>query len=610
MLPISRRLYATRAADGSIKDIEKVAALITHEPHLSPRFLPVIFARLDPTLIPCPDSLDTTDPPQELVRVFSLALRALACHMGMMPPGSVPYAAFVDLWPRVWVWMKIIECHSHILSPSQAAGPQLVASLLQVMSDHRASDLIFDTPGMRGFFARTWLTMGPGEYNNDNFVPLATISTFMRTYKWTDARVQEFIDGSEITATALAARLVNDVRAGSSTVSLPTDLTEMRISCLAGVLHFARSTEHSPFLYALLSAGMTKAVTESLVPLSVSTAAVTEEAIAAALDFLTLAICVPSAYSYLREAGKAGLLRGIVALGNTATQDSEPFQHLQMLLHDVLPSSLMHPFVVSELASAVPEICPIAEAPFRSSPLYPLWTALIKLLNKRVLVLEYCKSEDYIHLRMCDECNCLKSAREIKRCSACKLQHYCSVACQRSAWAAGRHPQDCKDFQELEEDDLPTPVGLTLRKGTERFVRVVLHREYLERKREILLLQLDFMHCFPSVLFTTLFDYSMGACRISVVPLAEIDFTASLTRLPPGFETGVHHVILSVGGDVGNLGRTYILRSSSPTLATGLGCIVRLLPNGADVSQLEFQHPTFHQTINRLSEMEIGETHG
>ncbi|KAJ6535252.1 hypothetical protein DFH09DRAFT_1179789, partial [Mycena vulgaris] len=37
--------------------------------------------------------------------------------------------------------------------------------------------------------------------------------------------------------------------------------------------------------------------------------------------------------------------------------------------------------------------------------------------------------------------------RNIKRCSGCRLHHYCSVECQTSGWRDGGHRRICKPLR-------------------------------------------------------------------------------------------------------------------------------------------------------------------
>ncbi|KAJ7142022.1 hypothetical protein C8R43DRAFT_1131025 [Mycena crocata] len=604
-LPMSIRSYATRAAAGSVSDMEKVMTRIGNHPQDSAHFLPVTFARLDLALIPCSDSLDTNNPSPELVTTFSLALRALA-SMGLIR--AIPYAAFVDLWPRSWAWIELIEMYPWALAPAQsveAIRPQIVVCMFRMMLDPRSVTLIHDTPGITAFVARTWTSMTAGKYDEFTYAAWFALSGFMRTSPWNEAKLKEFIEGCDMDAPAFAARLVDDIRLNDLTSSLEPAMLEMQCSCLAGVLRFALSCEDSQFLNTLLSAGMAEVVSNALVSLGRCKVCAAEGAIVNALHFLTIAICTGHEYSCLRGAAKAGLLRGILALGNRERPSLGSRQQMERLLHQVLPGALMHHLAVSGLASEIPDLCPISDARFINSPLYPHWTKLVKLLKDRNQVLEYCHSEEYIRWRICDECNVLKSAPDIRRCIACKAQNYCSVACQTGAWRSV-HSEECVGLQ---EDDPSLPVGRTLRKGTERFARVVVHRDYQVRKLEILLFQLDFMHRWPGTPFTTVFDYTMGLPQIDVISLPDVENTGSLTSLPLKFETGLHHVRLAVGDD-GVFSRNYILRSTSTALADGLRGIARRLPKDANVAQLEVQHPHFYSEVKDLSELKIGETHG
>ncbi|KAJ7625976.1 hypothetical protein FB45DRAFT_74386 [Roridomyces roridus] len=88
--------------------------------------LPVIYALLDPSLIP---SLDT---PTKVLCGLSSAMMTWSFLETSLRAPTFPRAASAELWPRLWAWMEFFSLYSEdVIDASQAA--LFFRSVLQVV---------------------------------------------------------------------------------------------------------------------------------------------------------------------------------------------------------------------------------------------------------------------------------------------------------------------------------------------------------------------------------------------------------------------------------------------------------------------------------------------
>jgi hypothetical protein len=155
-------------------------------------------------------------------------------------------------------------------------------------------------------------------------------------------------------------------------------------------------------------------------------------------------------------------------------------------------------------------------------------------------------------------------------------------------------------------------VGLLPSRRDESFLRLIVHRDYLANKLQILLQQLAFFHRTQSTSFVTVFNYARGHCTVSVHGVGDLFSENLVESLPPVFQSGLlHQLVLDVGSPTHRMmvRRALVLHDSSLALVDGVARIAGLLPDGADVSQLRERWPDLFEEVKTLSEMEIEETH-
>lgn len=140
---------AVAAADGSFSALEKIIARIRADPGAAAhKFLPVIFANLDPARISDP----ILGNPSHVI--VNLAFNAV---IGVALLRELPLPVLRELWPRMWRWIQFVEAHEDYLYQKDDAAPAifpLFVALWALLSAGEPASMVHATPGVHAFAAR------------------------------------------------------------------------------------------------------------------------------------------------------------------------------------------------------------------------------------------------------------------------------------------------------------------------------------------------------------------------------------------------------------------------------------------------------------------------
>ncbi|KAJ7663243.1 hypothetical protein DFH06DRAFT_1296086 [Mycena polygramma] len=565
------------------------------------RFLPVIYANLDPSRILSTDALDTAAPSTDLSTAFWLALGAMDALVLMR---SIHPTVSTEVWPRMWIWMQEIENY-HSLIPDFGAVElylqRIVACMQVILFNSSGASIIRDTLGLHAFLGRTWAGMDPDTADEG---ACKSLLHFMCTSQWTDLDLNEFAEGcgGAPELAGIAVRCIHATTKPCPTQSGPhfLPISPANFEALIGIVTFLGRTTRSK-LFEPLGAG-----------------GVAEDALDVGLEFLTAAIWL-GGYPYLPEALNAGLLDALLEVEKYETRKVNMYFHLQPPLAEIRPAGLAFLPVVSAMRGRIPSIDTVRSMPQAKDHLEQ-WIRLLELAAERTRLLDTLESPEYVPTQSCDgpQCGLIKPVAEIKRCSGCHTHYYCSIACQTAAWRDGSHRAFCMTWQ-LFHHRQRIPFGRFSRRE-EAFVRFIVHNDYLANKLTILLKQLAFVHRTGSTRFATVFRYLEGRCAISVVPLEEISDSRSLAERE--YKPGMVHQVYLHGSQcecrcpMGSrthqraVEHTLHMRAESSALMDGVVRIAGILRDGVDVERLSKRWPDLFEELRMLSELDIKETHG
>ncbi|KAJ7798701.1 hypothetical protein B0H14DRAFT_3544190 [Mycena olivaceomarginata] len=493
--------------DGSFSALEKIIARIRADPGAAAhKFLPVIFANLDPARISDP----ILGNPSHVI--VNLAFNAV---IGVALFRELPLPVLRELWPRMWRWIQFVEAHEDYLYQKDDAAPAIFPlfvalwACLAPESPHRWFTLHQASTPSPPVFGRFCLNL------RRTTLPLRQCSTSFSTTVLPPAGVPTSLStdaGGDVAA--LAALVVCHVKAvvtacRNPETKIPRPFLFGRLCSLCGVAaRLLKDDLGSP----LLSAGTVGAFTTAMARLHSFPDA--EAALSQQSDLVAALLILQPGYPHLPEALKAGLLGRIVAYGADYQPSTQTTAALGRFLQIMLPRSLVYYPVVAALASALPKALRIpGHARFVASPIFNAWNNFLGLAEERLRLFQYFRAPEYIRTKFCDNitCNVMQKVSEMKRCAGCRHRFYCSRECQAFEWKAG-HRQPCKSFSA----GISRSIVPELNKRDDAFLRLIVHTEYQARKLDILRHQLEYICAHGGEHdFFTLLDYRTGRCEIS-----------------------------------------------------------------------------------------------
>ncbi|KAJ7652390.1 hypothetical protein DFH06DRAFT_1206016 [Mycena polygramma] len=418
-LPFTIRRVAFAAAGGSRPEWLKTMAYIRADPGISShKFLPVVFAALDPKRAPKPEMLASSD-------IFPLiAAKDAIRSIYLIQSLSIP--VLTALWSRVWLWVGLLEQYQ----------PEAIVEILGYLLPFTQAALkyvVHSTAGTHAFITRVWPLL-PSQLQ----INTSSIAVFYELIGSCDEScghfVHEFIDecgGDPSILATLVVRTLNKV----TTACQHPEAPRIPRSRLHSLFSFLRVMETLDLIRPLLSAGIVRAHTRAIATLH----AFPDAEITLLNSFLQLhaLLLFRPGYPHLPEALKAGLLGNILAYGADYAPRPESEAFAAKVLRDVLTPSLVYYRVVSAVATAYPKISSTPYNPrFVASPIYPAWQDFTALVRDRLRLLEDFHSLEPGEKKGCSNlmCDVVQRASDFQRCAGCRNSCYCSRECQIADW--------------------------------------------------------------------------------------------------------------------------------------------------------------------------------
>ncbi|KAJ7153203.1 hypothetical protein C8R46DRAFT_1357123 [Mycena filopes] len=506
-LPLHIRRVATAAVDGSDLAWIQITTSLLDQPDIPPQsFLPVLFARLDPTRIPDVHGLDDEDSPLPLMPTMPMTA-ALCALQSLSFFGALPLPVYQQLWPRIWRWIEFLEAHQHFWPRHEGEDPfilELSIALYPFLKDApELTSIIHATPGVHAFVNRVWRSL-PLAHPQE---PIVWLCGFLRGCDGKGLCSTDLIEEHEQNPGVLTSLFLQHANlALRACKSLPRSTpSALLIRNLGDFLKWAYLTRLDELNGdPSSSAGLVRLYTDALAFSSSHPDLGVQQMSVACVDSLCTILTTPR-YTHLPRSLRRGLLQSLRALGQVFGLHPLAPRVLLEHLRCLLPHAMVYYPVVCAVARTLPEVLEMPDRQtFRASPIFEAWSDFITLAQKRVRDLQYFHSPEYTPKRACDN----------PRAS-------------------------------VHQDSY-------LSKRDDAFMRLILLREYKERKLEVLRQQLDFMFGNDGATdFCTEFDFSGANCVIAVkaatleflavLPAATDDTGSELTSPAPTASSAFRH---------------------------------------------------------------------
>ncbi|KAJ7061649.1 hypothetical protein C8F01DRAFT_1252442 [Mycena amicta] len=546
-IPPSLKTAALKASRGSAKDMEEFMRWMTDpNPHRSrvnlPRLISVFYTVLDPD----PIASLSSGGDFELKRIEDTANRALLAIRGVvilasydhdLPPSekSTP-EVFREVWPRVWAWMQFHDTFRSVLdfSSSDAAYGFNVAAVVNFAHMPSLTRLVLDTDHFARYLGSAWAAMvdSPTGLALGKMHGLDTVSRILTTLH-AELRLEDRVDcfedlGSGAGGQAVLARLCVSLLERAC-VSADTTVECFRATYVViGMLDPRAVLDKSTFRNALIKFRICERL-----PVAIRTL-----------------LAMPSSSDY-DHCIAGGFCVGLFTLCSTLTNWSPPHVFVQCVQngflralsdftgravpsqsHEISDVVLQHmertflAFLTShtvltqlrESSADLDAIDALPDSAFADQRTFEAWRTFIQLARERLIFLQEFESKDLIQFRGCDNAQCghLHAKSDLKCCGSCLRALYCSRSCQKRDWNLV-HRRYCHITPRQR-------AGYT-EKIDDSFVRALLNHSYQINKESIALELLRFFHSHPddTCPYSTCFDYTAGACRITLGSLESLD---------------------------------------------------------------------------------------
>ncbi|KAK7014367.1 MYND-type domain-containing protein [Favolaschia claudopus] len=432
LLPISIRRFATPAAKGCFRNLQRLVSLIIElEDHGKYTLcLPVFYAVLDPSKLPTEPSMNCEG-----------ILCAYEALMALRSLQAVDSPAFEDFWPRIWFWIVFFHCHPECITDEcQVRIPMSLQLLdfIRLLTPDNADSRIDDIVGVRSMIMEAWTLIIQFKPLPDHpyFVTLCEILRRVEFNRVSD--FDEILDGTG-GVDELANLLIQSILCFTNNRALATEDWHF----LNTILGFLQSLGHKHILLPALLRNDGPSVITSLGVASIDlNPQITQENLGDQLQLVRLCLDVlcgmlSKSHNAMRSSLAAGLLTCTVYGSFFATIKVEARQ----LVTELLPAYTVHHSVLVELQQQMAK----GDVLQSHLDLYDDWVAFQALARNRIAFMNEI-AQQTVSLKVCcnPECAVILDKYKFKRCSRCKRAYYCSVACHKTDWTIFDHRSICR----------------------------------------------------------------------------------------------------------------------------------------------------------------------
>ncbi|KAJ7167951.1 hypothetical protein C8R46DRAFT_1094572 [Mycena filopes] len=537
-LPSSLRLIAAAAINGSLLDLLKLYAAL-EDGHLPVEqamgALPVLYIYLDTSHIPDSDELEDLVSTSTQRPAIELSLKTLYALYLLAGRSQFPYAAAVDIWPRLWKWLDFLHTYwDHLPGFDRQDEPWVrmrhSTLIVKLSPGDAAQDIIVATPRTRWIIAGGWAYVLNHDFGRTRSATLAdlVIHLFALAIDIKHRRnFDEILDALDRSCGALVTLLLKHI-----SLAVAEAGSVIAADAIKAVVLFVQPilAVHTDFTSVLLSSyGFISALVSALAVERKGDPGphrLVDVSFALLLEYMKIA----PGYTGIVEALRAGLLSHVVRFLPDMVRPSYEgmYETLEFLLRQLLPSSLVCYSVLVLLRKSLAEIeaKPYPQK-FSRSILFEAWNGLKVLVDRRVKVLDAWEASRRSTFLVCDNLKCGKidDRHQFKHCSACQSTTYCSRECQRVDWRKHRSVCAYLRMGHTQFDEL----ALTTR--DKLFLRRLIDEDYKRLLRPKIARKIvTFLYQQPTAPYCVHFNYEKPGDVIIEVLAAADDLTDGLTN--------------------------------------------------------------------------------
>ncbi|KAF7324158.1 MYND-type domain-containing protein [Mycena kentingensis (nom. inval.)] len=502
---------AACAADATPDVLKPIISRLDLEDATAVQLLPVLYSVLDVERIPTKDF----DVGNDATRMAWAALGAFSDH-GMRRSDllSPIRKAGVDFAHRIFPWVRYFEDHAAAIptdgAEEAAHGKHRVYELLigifrtmLVMGARGKQQPVNAVPGALALAIRTWAYILSDHIPADSTRKLTALiePCFFLTANATPSpeATQELYTGAG-SPQRLAELLIAHLQFTAPFFADASDelLGILKIVALAPIVFLmdARNVfdsdidtfPASPLFQAAFKLGLIPLVCDIAAGVSrVTDPQDIKNVLDPALRLVAQFLLPPIPTVHVVEAFQHGILQTLVIAATTSLTNLASYATFQRCIDDLMMVFFHHIFatalnyvdVLEAGREVIEEVRELAKAEyFKRSGAYQFWKPFEETFIQRLALYERYKAGEYPAKKMCCniQCSAIGPEAQYKRCSGCRVQHYCSESCQKADWSGPQghaHKKACKPFRAMLEYE----ESLGISSADRDFLRVTLDHD-------------------------------------------------------------------------------------------------------------------------------------
>ncbi|KAJ7608927.1 hypothetical protein DFH06DRAFT_1485958 [Mycena polygramma] len=477
----------------------------------------------------------TNDGMNAFTDIASRIIPVLKSLDGIIQSQSIPYDVLVDLWPLMWAhivlqhrFIDVLVDHRPVLETALYPTHLSILRHIACRAVEFNALIVHRTPGIRVLVARIWTYFVNEPTFREHPGVASDMERAMAVFHLQSTRhdgIAAIVEGVGGSLSDLIPVILDQLDIITSALrSSPDDEFPIRtFEFLVRLMSISASTTGK----LLVAEGVVARMVALAIALQQKTPmadANINELVSSAVDSCYVVIDAylrePPGRPWVIEAVKSGLLWSLAM--NMLTDEAHDDDSMQ-ILKDLFLKICRNFVYYSVIRCVAKSLAKLEQAGWteklRDSALWQAWLSMAQDAIARKLEFDNAPAP----VQFCDNVSCdvISQRKDLRRCTACEIRCYCSVACQKEDWVAKfNHKTFCAHLEPRGSDGVPSK--------DKAFVLYTLHADYLRHKSTVLGKRVIYMAKTSNTDCYTEWDYtgSNGGDMMSVKSLLEFQAQA------------------------------------------------------------------------------------